>query len=174
MTDVAVDSKGNYFVGEYGNFDRIQIFDSDGNYVDQFGGHGFEPGQFLRPQGFTIDRQDRVWVADACNHRIQVFVPSEQGYRLEKSWGEMGTEEGQLRYPYGIVLDQAGNVYVSEWGNNRVQKFSSDGQSLGTWGGPGKDVGQMSQPWGLVLDSQGFVHVLDSYNNRVQRFKFPD
>ena len=172
LTDVVMDSKGNYFVGEYGDFDRIQKFTPDGKYDSQFGGHGSDEGKFLRPQGIAIDDQDRIWVADACNHRIQVFETRGETVKLIKTWGEPGNEPGQVKYPYGILLDKQGFVYVCEWGNNRIQKFDQDGNSLGIWGGAGKLPGQLHQPWGFGMDSKGYIHVLDSYNNRVQRFRF--
>jgi sugar lactone lactonase YvrE len=168
LTDVAQDSKGNYYVGEYGEHDRIQKFARDGKYLLQFGGHGREPGKFARPQGIEVDADDRIWVADACNHRIQIF--NESG-KLLKVWGEHGKEPGRLSYPYGIALDGKGHVYVCEFGNNRVQKFTTEGESLGYWGTSGRRDGELHQPWGLALDSQGRVHVLDTYNHRVQRIR---
>ncbi len=174
LTDVVMDSKGNYFVGEYGDFDRIQKFSNDGKYLTQFGSHGSENSQFMRPQGIAIDKNDHLWVADACNHRIQVFDASGPTVKFLRSFGENGTDPGQMRYPYGILLDGKGYVYVCEWGNHRIQKMTLDGKPVAIWGGPGKQPGQLHQPWGMAMDSQGFIHVLDSYNNRVQRFKFPD
>ncbi len=70
VTDAVQDSQGNYYIAEYGEFDRIQKFTPDGQFVYQWGSHGQEPGQFVRPQNLTIDPQDQIWVADACNHRI--------------------------------------------------------------------------------------------------------
>ena len=127
LTDVVQDSAGNYYVGEYGEHDRIQKFSPSGEFILQWGGHGRKPGQFVRPQGITIDEQDRIWVADACNHRIQVF---DTNGRLLQMWGEHGSGPGQLSYPYGIVLDGRGHVYLAEFGNNRVQKFTEQGEYL--------------------------------------------
>lgn len=168
LTDVVQDSKGNYYVGEYGEHDRIQKFARDGSFILQWGGHGREPGKFVRPQGITIDAGDHIWVADACNHRIQIF--DETG-ELLKVWGEHGKEVGQLSYPYGIELDGDGHAYICEFGNNRVQKFTIEGESLGYWGTSGRREGELHQPWGLARDSQGRVHVLDTYNHRVQRIR---
>jgi sugar lactone lactonase YvrE len=168
LTDVAQDSKGNYYVGEYGEHDRIQKFSRAGKFLLQWGGHGRAPGKFVRPQGITIDKEDRIWVADACNHRIQIF---DEAGKLLNVWGEHGKGIGQLSYPYGIELDGKGHVYVCEFGNNRVQKFTTDGKSLGYWGTSGRREGELHQPWGLALDSQGRVHILDTYNHRVQRIR---
>ncbi len=73
----------------------------------------------------AIDRDDHIWVADAVNHRIQVFDP--RGTLLN-IWGEHGSEPGKLSYPYDLALDGEGRVYVSEHGNHRVQKFTLTGE----------------------------------------------
>jgi sugar lactone lactonase YvrE len=166
VTDVVQDSAGNYYVSEYGEFDRIQKFSPDREYLLQWGGHGTDPGQFARPQSLVVDCDDRIWVADACNHRIQVF--DAEG-KLQSMWGEHGTAPGQLSYPYGLALDGAGHLYVCEYGNHRVQKFTLAGESIAYWGHEGRRPGQLFNPWSLALDSLGRLHVLDSNNHRVQR-----
>jgi DNA-binding beta-propeller fold protein YncE len=171
VTDAVQDSRGNYYIAEYGEYDRIQKFTPEGQFVLQWGGHGEEPGQFIRPQNLAIDEQDRIWVADACNHRIQIFDVSGDEPQLVKIWGTQGADPGQLCYPYDLALDGEGNVYVCEFGNHRVQKLTADGQSLGSWGVQGRREGELHNPWAFVLDSRGRVHVLDTYNHRVQRIR---
>ncbi len=169
VTDVVQDSQGYYYVSEYGEYDRIQKFTREGQFVLEWGGHGTEPGQFMRPQGMVIDDDDNIWVADSCNHRIQVFDTSG---KLLKNWGTPGHEPGELYYPYGLTLGGENELYVIEYGNHRVQKFTRDGRSLGCWGAHGRQQGQMHNPWALARDSRGRIHVLDSNNHRVQRIRF--
>jgi DNA-binding beta-propeller fold protein YncE len=171
VTDAVQDSKGNYYVCEYGDYDRVQKFSRDGQFVLQWGSHGSGPGQFIQPRGMAIDAQDHLYVTDACNHRIQEFDVSQEPARLVRVWGEEGTLPGQLRYPYGIDLDGRGNLYIAEFGNNRVQKFTVEGKWVASWGTPGRGAGELNQPWALVLDSRGRLHVLDTYNHRVQRVR---
>ncbi|MBX7165196.1 MAG: SMP-30/gluconolactonase/LRE family protein [Pirellulales bacterium] len=168
VTDAVVDADGNFYAGEYGEFDRIQKFDPRGQYLLEWGSHGSEPGQFLRPQSLVFDDQQRLWVTDSCNHRLQVF---DRNGKLLLAWGEQGSAPGQLYYPYDLAFDGQGHVYVCEFGNSRVQKFTLDGQSVGCWGTYGRAPGQLNNPWGLVRDSQGRLHVLDSNNHRVQRIE---
>lgn len=167
VTDAVRDADGNYFVGEYGEYDRIQKFTPDGTYVLEWGGHGSEPGQFQRPQHLEFDAAGQLWVSDSCNHRIQVF---DRAGKLITMWGEAGEAPGQLRYPYCLNLDSKGHVYVCEYGNSRVQKFTREGKLLASWGTFGRKPGQLNNPWSTVLDSRGRCHVLDSMNHRVQRF----
>ncbi len=171
VTDAVQDTRGNYYIAEYGEYDRIQKFTRDSRFVLQWGGHGEKPGQFIRPQNLAIDEQDHLWVADACNHRIQVFDVSGDEPKLVKIWGEQGAAPGQLCYPYDLALDGQGHVYVCEFGNHRVQKLTLDGAPVGCWGTHGRREGELHNPWALVLDSRGRVHVLDTYNHRVQTIR---
>jgi sugar lactone lactonase YvrE len=171
VTDCQQNKNGDFYIAEYGEFDRIQKFSPDRKFVMQWGGHGSEAGQFLRPQKMEFDRAGLLWVTDACNHRIQVFDVSGLEPKLAKSWGEFGQQPGQLGYPYDLHLDEkAGVVYLCEFGNHRVQKFTLDGQYLGSWGRNGRKPGELDQPWGITRDSLGRMYVIDTYNHRVQRF----
>lgn len=167
-TDVVIDRAGNFYVSEYGENDRIQVFDPDGKWLRQWGGHGYDPGQFMRPRALAIDAQDRLYVADSCNHRIQVF---DTDGNLLKTWGKRGSAPGEMSYPYDLCIGPDHALYVCEYGNHRVQKFSLDGKSLGTWGSSGRGPGQLNNPWALAVDGHGSVSVIDSNNHRVQRFR---
>ena len=167
LTDVVQDSAGNLYISEYGQQDRIQKFAPDRTFLQQWGGHGTEPGQFMRPQGLAIDQQDRLWVCDAGNHRLQVF---DNRGKFLFAHGQEGVDPGELSYPYGLWIDKQDNVLVCEYGNSRVQKIDPAGKSLGLWGGQGRQPGELHNPWTLVQDSRGRTHVLDSYNHRIQRF----
>jgi sugar lactone lactonase YvrE len=54
---IAMDSQGRLFVGDREN-NRIQIFDQNGNYIDEW-------RQFGRPSGITITADDTIYVADS-------------------------------------------------------------------------------------------------------------
>lgn len=170
VTDIVSDSQNRRFVSEYGTFDRIQVFDTEGNFMMQWGETGETPGQFTRPQCMAVDQQDRIWVADACNHRIQVFEVNDSEAKLVDHWGVEGREPGQLRYPYGILLVKDDRVLVTEYGNHRVQLLTRSGEPIEAWGLAGRGPGQLDQPWATAIDSQGRCFVLDSYNHRIQRF----
>ena len=167
-TDVVIDRAGNFYVAEYGENDRIQVFSPDGKWLRQWGGHGTAPGEFIKPRALAIDGRDRLYVADSCNHRVQVF--DTRGTLLGR-WGERGDGPGQMSYPYDLAIGPDGSLYVCEYGNNRVQKFSPDGRTLGTWGTRGRGPGQLDNPFAVAVDRRGDVSVIDGNNHRVQRFR---
>jgi len=131
-----------------------------------FGRAGTGPGEFNRPEGLCVDAQDRVYVADSCNHRIQIFSRDGQFIR---AYGKAGAGKGELSYPYDICVDDAGRQYVCEFGNSRIQIFDANDQPLEIIGGPGVAPGRFSNPWGVALDSAGNLYVADSQNHRVQK-----
>ncbi|MFT5491323.1 MAG: DNA-binding beta-propeller fold protein YncE [Limisphaerales bacterium] len=113
-----------------------------------------------------MDSLDRVYVADSCNHRIQIFLPDG---KFLWAYGRAGSGVGELSYPYDIRIDGAGNQYVCEFGNSRLQIFDADRKSIEVIGGPGPEPGRFANPWSIVLDSKGNVYVADSANHRVQK-----
>ncbi|WP_442506495.1 NHL repeat-containing protein [Novipirellula sp. SH528] len=168
VTDTVCDDQGCFYIGEYGDSDRIQKFDPERNFLTQWGGTGNEHGQFVRPQSLVV-RDQVLWVADACNHRIQCFDIREETPKLINVFGREGDAAGEFYYPYDLAFASDGTLIVCEYGNQRLQRFTPEGKWIATWGGPGFQPGQLYQPWGVVVDSQDHVHVLDSNNHRVQR-----
>jgi DNA-binding beta-propeller fold protein YncE len=166
---VAFDAQGRIFVSEYGDNDRVQVFDGEGNFLYDFGRFGQGDGEFTRPQSLLIDG-DMVYVSDTCNHRIAVFRTDGTFVR---NIGGTGSELGRFRYPHGLDMDAAGNLIVCEFGNNRVQKINKEtGQGLDSWGAGGRRRGELAYPWAVAIDRRGRVVAVDSGNNRLQVFTF--
>jgi len=138
------DAEGNYYISEYGEYDRVQKFSPQGEFLLEWGGHGTRPGQFSRPQKMAWDEQQRIWIVDACNHRIQVFdaqgnyvtgwgtscdlyAPDRPGCVDPDGGGPQQLGDGQFREPWGVAVDANGIVYVADTWNHRIQKFTLDG-----------------------------------------------
>jgi streptogramin lyase len=114
-----VDSSGDVWVVDAGNH-RIQKFNSEGEYLSQFGSEGSGNGQFEWATGIAVDSSDDVWVADAENDRIQKF--NSEGEYLSQ-FGAKGSGNAQFRIPYGIEVDASDDVWVADSFNHRVQKW---------------------------------------------------
>jgi hypothetical protein len=171
VSDALRDKDGNFYVAEFGDNQRITKLDADGKFVKCWGSPGSEIGQFARIRAMTLGPDGNLYLADACNHRIQVCTTDGVFVR---AWGQPGAGPGQLSYPYDLAFSHGANpvLYVVEYGNHRVQKFSMTGETLGLWGGPGREPGRLGSPWALAVDSRNRVHVVDSENDRVQRIDF--
>lgn len=103
-TGIAVAQNGEIYVSDgYGNA-RIHRFSGDGNLIQSWGEPGEGPGQFRLPHAVAISSDQRIFVADRENDRIQIFSPD--GLFLE--------EWRHVQRPTDIAFDREGRVYVSE------------------------------------------------------------
>jgi DNA-binding beta-propeller fold protein YncE len=60
------------FVSDGGN-QRVSVHQLDGTFVRSIGSEGAGNGQFDDPYGVAV-AGDRLYVADSCNDRVQVFL----------------------------------------------------------------------------------------------------
>jgi sugar lactone lactonase YvrE len=108
---VAVDGEGRIYVADSNNY-RLQVFESDGEFV------GEVPGQTF-PRGIGI-RGRYLYVVDTFGHNVNTY-DLEQGLRPAFAFGVQGVGDGQFNFPNGLALDSAGRVYVTDRENNRLQ-----------------------------------------------------
>jgi len=171
---------GTIYVADSGN-DRICVFDKDGTFLREFGGHGiakplpgadttWEPGTFNFPAGLDVDAGGNLYVADFRNDQIQVFdstgtflrrFPDPTAVVGKGSSGQEGT---------GIAVTDVAvrgdRVYATD--EFQIFVFSVEGELLGQFGRPGTEPGEMDRPNGVDVAENGTVYVSDSNNNRVQ------
>ena len=131
--EVAVNSKDEIAVTDFWNH-RVQIFNSDGNYLRSFGRQGNKSGEFSYPKGITFHKNGNIFVADNGNHRIQIF--SGEG-EFVGMFGGKGSLDSQLHYPCGLSVDSDGNIIVADSGHKLIKIFSPDGKFLMKIGGQG-------------------------------------
>lgn len=103
---LAMDSQGRLFVADRGNR-RIQIFDQEGRFVDQW-------TQFGTPSGIWIDNNDMLYVAVAGQ---------EGGIRIGSA--KDGTLTAVIRdtSPEVVTVDAQGNVYSGLVGGMKLERY---------------------------------------------------
>jgi DNA-binding beta-propeller fold protein YncE len=103
---LAFDSKGRLFVGDRGNR-RIQIFDLDGNFLDQYTGFG-------SASGIAITADDTIYVTETGRHVL--FVGDAKTGKVTGMIPDVWAE--------GVGADNEGNVYVGEVFRHVWRKFT--------------------------------------------------
>lgn len=160
---VHCDKDGNIIVADRSN-NRIQVFNSCGNFLHKFGSAGSRNGQFDRPAGVTCDGDGRIIVADKDNHRVQIFKPD--GTFILK-FGEKGSKNGQFSYPWDVAVNNEGKILVSDTRNHRVQLFTHDGQFINKYGFEGALWKHFDSPRGVAFNHEGHMVVTDFNNHRL-------
>ena len=135
--------------------------------VLSFGKRGLGNGMFQHPHGVAVNDRDKIVIADALNHRVQVF---DSNGTFLRSFGHRGENAGEFKCPVGVAIDKDRNIFVADNGNHRIQIFSWEGRHLGSFGGEGSLDSQLYRPWGLSLDSTGNVIVADTGNKLIKIF----
>jgi sugar lactone lactonase YvrE len=135
---LAVDSSGNVYTLESqgaaglasGN-NRVQKFDSNGEFITKWGSLGKEDGQFESAISIDVDFEDNIYVGDTYEVMNYTSDYYDVNYydRIQKfdSNGEFITklELGESDYyPIDFSLDKAGNIYNFDVNSDMIQILS--------------------------------------------------
>jgi len=114
--NIAIDSQEMVYVADR-ECHRVQVFDTDGNFVTMW-------NNIHRPDGISIGPDGNLYVgelngmsgvddAPGLGHRVSIYSP--QGEMLARLGDpEEGEGPGQFIAPHGIAVDSDGDVYVGE------------------------------------------------------------
>jgi hypothetical protein len=103
VSDLAVDSRRQVYVLELGGT-SVRVFSPDGNLLQVIGTRGSGPGEILGAAGMEVDKDDRLWLADAGNARYTVFNLDGSVARSQR-WLEVG-----MMLPRPIAFDRSGHL----------------------------------------------------------------
>ncbi|MBI2189732.1 MAG: 6-bladed beta-propeller [Acidobacteria bacterium] len=185
-TDVAWDSKGNTYISDGYVNSRVAKYDANGEWVKSWGEYGRGPGQFRLPHAIAVDAQDRIYVGDRSNRRIQVFdtegnfirmftidVPVPPGTKPVNGNTPTGAAAaGQIGAPNSICITPPPNqvMFVGESTYpGRLFKVSLEGKVLGVIGRSGRNLGQFSGVHQLACPSETELYAAETANWRVQK-----
>jgi streptogramin lyase len=161
MTDarsIAVDGKGNIYVGEYSG-GRIQVFDSAGQFITQWMA---DPKMPLR--GLAADRKGNVFIAQ---HGI-----------ITRYDGATGESLGQVDYSDGAGFDDViatpdGGLLCSWYsGSDDIVRFNAAGKAVSTIRKAISTAADRSElNTRVAMDGLGNIYALGSFTNGVFKFR---
>jgi sugar lactone lactonase YvrE len=186
---IAVDSAGNLYIGDSGNY---RIRKVSGGVITTVAGNGTEgysgdngpatSAQLRWVRGVAVDSAGNLYIADSGNDRIRKVsggvITTVAGNGTYGYSGDNGpATSARLRSPTGVAVDSAGNLYIADQSNSRIRKISNGVITTvagsGTFGYSGDDgpatSAQLRFPTGVAVDSAGNIFIADSDNMRIRK-----
>ena len=128
----------------------------------------------------AVDVDNKVYISDFNNHRIQIFEDTGSGAIYQNTLGTSGvpyaTDTTRLNGPWGVTVGTDGSVYVVESYGMRLKKMNSSGVQQWTAGEAGvfgsdnahfniAEYGPIGNP---AVDASNKVYVSDTWNHRIK------
>jgi hypothetical protein len=118
---------------------RIQVFDENGKYLDQF-------PNIQQPYHIRISDDGFLWVFSGP---LDKFLKYDLNGHLLYAWGTHGTTPGLFWAVHEFSADTDGNLYTAEVFGGRSQKFKPR---------PGADPAHIYRPQPLAPKTAGTGH----------------
>ena len=109
---VAVDPQRRVYVVDRRN-NRIQVFDENGKFLDQW------PG-FVNPARLLVTVEGFAWISDTLANKLAKY---DLDGRLLTTFGTGGTFPGAMSAPHDFSVDGEGNLYVTNAWTFTVDKY---------------------------------------------------
>jgi DNA-binding beta-propeller fold protein YncE len=172
---IVIDGNNRLYVTDTGN-KRIVVYDTDGIALGEFGGVGFDAGQFDEPVGLAVNADGLLYVADTWNRRVQslFFNPEFQLATPVNMWDVYGWYGQSLENKPYIAVGPEGNVFITDPEGYRVIQFDADGNYIQNWGTYSSGIDGFGLPGGVAVDADGGVWVSDAGNNILMHFTMPE
>ncbi len=170
------DSSGNIYAADMTN-NRVQKFDSAGNYLSQWGTPGILDGQFAGVEDILVDRvANIVYVADnpdSFNVSGSENTTRVQRFDLSGNYIDTiitnGYADGQLLVTGGMAFNaDRTELHITDTEKHIIQIFSPTGTFLRKTGKYGSGLEEFTQPVGITRNpTNNQMTVADSLNHRI-------
>lgn len=175
-TDTAMDSKGCIYILDRGNA-RIQKLSSDGTFLQSIGRHGQGPAEFQFPFCLAISPDDKLFVMDYHNLRIQILTP--EG-KMERAIKFTNSQMSKIRLLKSGDLVLGGRIHLGELMRARKKPpdllsiIDREGKALKSFG-EFIDYGDLNVNsevhwFELDVDHNDNIYVTFRYQNRIEKY----
>jgi DNA-binding beta-propeller fold protein YncE len=166
--DVAIGPNKQLYVLDQGR-SRVVRLDPESENFAEWGQKGTGEGEFDDPTGLAVG-DDRVFVTDAANNRIQVF---DLDGKFIRQWDVPEWDKYLWHYPDAAFDAQAKRLYITSGWTNEVLVFDADGNRLDSLK-PVEEATKLDNPSSLILadaKSGKRLYVLNTGGARVSVFE---
>jgi sugar lactone lactonase YvrE len=197
-TGLAVDSAGNLYVSDEGNYTIRKITPVGTNWVvTTMAGLAGSPGtndgtgasaRFNGPAVAAVDSAGNLYVGDSGNETIRKMTLSGTNWAVTTLAGQASTgsadgtgSAAKFNLPQCVAADSAGNLYVADTQNCTIRQVTPSGTNwvvttlagLAGFSGSADGTGESARfsyyASAVAVDSAGNVYVADEWNNSIRK-----
>jgi hypothetical protein len=117
ISDLAVDSRGNFFVADGWQSRGVYVYGPEGTFIKELGRKGQGPGEYANPVSVEIAQDGEIWVADYGNNRISIYS------------GDLGFKRQIICKPrilYYLHLSSRNEIFMYRSQENPLKPNTSD------------------------------------------------
>jgi len=145
---------GNLYIGDTANH-RIQVFNSQYQYLRTIGSLGIGGGQFNTITDIAVAADGRIAVVETGNARFQVLA-NDGTSLFSRTLFQTG------EFPYAVAFDAQGRLCVA-FGFGRWNVYNTAFEEVGSF----NVSGQFVNPRGAAIDTAGRLYIADAQLPRV-------
>jgi len=195
---VCVDSEGNIFIADAGNY-RVRCIDKSG-IITTIAGNGHQAGPFadgvpatkvsMFPCSVWVDNQRDLYIADLLSFQVKrvgtdgiiTTVAGAGNGQWRFNGDNIPVTKAAITFPplngNGICFDSDGNLFIADYFNFRVRRVDAEGiittvAGSGMWGFNDDNIpaikANLSGPMSVFVDSEGNLFISDSLDKRIRR-----
>lgn len=150
---LALDHRGDILISDTGNH-RVVGMTRVGDEILDFGGYGWDEGQFDGPTDLAVYQGFFTYVLDEGNRRVERFDP-------DGDYVDTVVYEGGAGSPVAIAVGRSGELYILDDDSQTILVRSQFNEDLAPVGQFGTGRGGLVRPVAVAIGPRGEIGVAD-------------
>lgn len=172
ITDMEIDSKGNFIIADGWQRRGVFIFAPDGQFIKELGKQGQGPGEYSTPVSVSISSKHEIYVADYLGNRINIY---DENLTFKKSI------ICKSRIHHFIHLNSQDEIFIYSGTINpfhpvifdTVHKYNDPGEEILSFAPLPQEVLKVkfsAVQDGMTVDKNGFIYEMNPLLYKIRKF----
>ena len=172
ITDMDVDSKGNFIIADGWQSRGVYIYSPNGKFLKELGRQGQGPGEYQNPVSIDISKGGDIWVADYGGNRINIYS---NDFKFKRSI------VGKTRILHYLNINSQDEIYMYRSTANPLRpstadtifKYDNEGNKITSFAPFPKEALEVkfwSGQDGMAIDKEDYIYELNPLYYRIQKF----